>query len=293
MAVIVLVVGALAMIQPNDPAGPAGAGDVGGAAAPVDSSTPPPTAAAQPVPVPGRLLLALSATAAWRAPVGACPGTPITLEYTTDGGATWKPSTSAGALGATAVLDLERGASGAVIAIGQVPDDCAPRELTTVNRADKWKPNPTPIGAWYVTPGSPTQVTSPTGVLATPCAAVVDVRVGVDQNVAVLCNDERLFRSKDAGVTWDMGLWVPGARGLGSNRQGYLVAAMGTPMCAGIVLEVFSPSMAPRDRTVVGCHETDADPAATPVSISVAADAVWLWAGDQIVALTRNGATWA
>jgi hypothetical protein len=290
VVVIVLVVGALAVTTPTDSAGPAGAGQV---PAPVETAAPAPTAAVQPIPVPARLLLALSSTAAWRAPSGSCPGAPITLEYTTDGGATWKPSTSAGALGATAVLDLERGASGAVIAIGQVPDDCAPRELTTINRADKWKPNPTPIGAWYVTPGVSASVTSPTGVVAAPCPAVADVRAGVEQNVAVLCNDERLYRSKDAGVTWDTGIWVPGARALGSNRQGYLVAAMGTPMCSGVVLEVFSPSMAPRDRTVVGCHETDADPAVTPVSISVAADAVWLWVGDQIVALTRNGATWA
>ncbi|HYI34697.1 MAG TPA: hypothetical protein VEX88_14640 [Glaciibacter sp.] len=293
LAVIVLVVGALAVTTPSDSAGPAGAGDNIGVPAPFETASPAATAAAQPIPVPARLLLALSSTAAWRAPTGSCPGTPITLEYTTDGGATWKPSTSAGALGATSVLDLERGASGAVIAIGQVPDDCAPRELTTVNRADKWKPNPTPLGAWYVAPGSPASVTSPTGVIAAPCPAVADVRAGVEQNVAVLCTDERLYRSKDAGVTWDTGIWVPGARALGSNRQGYLVAAMGTPMCGGVVLEVFSPSMAPRDRTVVGCHETDADPAATPVSISVAADAVWLWVGDQIVALTRNGATWA
>jgi len=291
VTVIALVVVALVVTRPSESGGSAGGG--GEVPVPVDAATPPPTAAAQPVPVPARLLLALSSTAAWRAPAGSCPGAPITLEYTTDGGATWKPSTSAGALGATSVLDLERGASGAVIAIGQVPDDCAPRELTTVNRADKWKPNPTPIGAWYVTPGSPASVTSPAGVLAAPCPAVVDVRAGVEQNVAVLCNDERLYRSKDAGATWDSGVWVPGARGLGSNRQGYLVAAMGTPMCTGVVLEVFAPSMAPRDRTVVGCHETDADPAVTPVSISVAADAVWLWVGDQIVALTRNGTTWA
>ncbi len=290
VAVIVLIVGALAATRPAgspDAAGSAGAGDI-----PISTPTPQPTAAAQKIAAPTRLLLALSSTAAWRAPAGSCPGTPVTLEYTTDGGATWKPSTSAGSLGATAVLDLERGTSGAVLAVGQVPDACTPQELTTVARADKWKPNETPLGAWYVTPGAPATVNSPTGVVATPCAVVIDVRAGAEANVGVLCDDERLYRSKDAGVTWDSGIWVPGARSLGSNKQGYLIAAVGTPMCAGVVLEVFSPQMAPRDRTVVGCHEIAVD-AATPVSISVAADAVWLWIGDQIVALTRNGGTWA
>lgn len=286
---VALVVGALAVARPNPSPGPAGAG---AADAPVIAPTPAQTAAAQKIAAPTRLLLALNASAAWRAPAGSCPGSPITLEYTTDGGATWKPSTSAGSLGATSVLDLERGASGAIIAVGQVPDACTPQELTTVSRADKWKPNVTPVGAWYVTPGSPATVTSPGGVLATPCAAVIDVRTGADQNVAVLCDDERLYRSKDAAATWDPGLWVPGARSLGSNKTGYIVAAVGTPMCAGVVLEVFSAQMAPRDRTVVGCHIATVD-AATPVSISVAADSVWLWSGDQIVALVRNGATWA
>ncbi len=286
---VALVVGALAVARPNPSPGRAGAGPAEPA---VITPTPAPTAAAQKIPAPTRLLLALNASAAWRAPIGSCPGAPVTLEYTTDGGVTWKPSTSAGSLGATSVLDLERGTSGAIVAVGQVPDACTPQELTTVSRADKWKPSETPLGAWYVTPGSPATVNSPTGVLATPCAAVIDVRSGAEQNVAVLCDDERLYRSKDAGVTWDPGLWIPGARSLGSNKTGYIVAAVGTPMCAGVALEVFSAQMAPRDRTVVGCHKSAAD-GATPISISVAADSVWLWSGDEIVALVRNGATWA
>lgn len=290
VAVVVLVVGALTATRPADAPVTAG-GAAGNPSAPLATPTPAPTAAAQKLAAPTRLLLALSATGAWRAPAGSCPGAPVTLEYTTDGGATWKPSTSAGSLGATSVLDLERGASGAVIAVGQVPDACVPQELTTIARADKWKPSDPPIGSWYVAPGARNSVASPTGIIATPCAAVIDVRTTVDQNVGVLCDDERLYRSKDAGATWDPGLWVPGARALGSNKQGYTIAALGTPMCAGVVLEVFSPHMAPRDRTVVGCHATTADPA-TPVSVSVAPDAVWLWVGDQVVALKRAGDTW-
>lgn len=288
VVVIALVVGALAWTRPNSSAGTAAPG---AAEIPAPTPTPAQTAATQAVPAPTRVLLALSATAAWRAPVGACPGTPVTLEYTTDGGVTWKPSTSAGSLGATSVLDLERGASGAVVAVGQLPPDCAPRELSTNARSDKWKPAETPVGAWYVTPGAPASVNSPTGALATPCAAVIDVRAGAEQHVAVLCNDERLHRSKDAGATWDPGLWVPGARSLGSNKTGYIVAAVGTPMCAGVALEVFSPQMATRDRTVVGCYETAAD-VTSPVSISVAADAVWVWVGDELAALSRAGGAW-
>jgi hypothetical protein len=285
VAVTALVVGTLAATRVDTPAS-----SEPYTPAPLAPPTAQPTASATKHPAPTRVLLALSATAAWRAPVGSCPGNPVTLEYTTDAGATWKPSTSAGSLGATSVLDLERGLNGAVTAVGQIPDACVPQQLTTISRADKWRPLDGPVTSWFVVPGSPASITTPAGALPTPCAAVNSLQAGTAVNVAVLCDDERLFRSQDAGVTWDAGFWVPGAVSLSGTKQGYIVAAVGTPMCTGVQLEIFSPKAAPRDRSSAGCHATSAD--LGNVQVAVGADTVWLWVGDEIKPLTREGDDW-
>jgi hypothetical protein len=258
--------------------------------APVPSTAAPTPTAAPKHPAPTRVLLALTSTGAWRAPIGSCPGAPITLEYTLDGGVTWLPSTSAGKLGATSVLDLERGLNGAIVAVGQAPDACAPQQYTTTSRSDKWKPADGVGTAWYVVPGAPSSINSPEGVRATPCGQINGLATGDELAVAVLCDDERFFRSTDHGATWDGGLSVPGAVSLGGNKQGYLIGAVGTPMCAGVQLEVFSPAMAPRDRAGAGCYRTAAD--TSQVALSVGAEVVWLWVGDETVALARNGNKW-
>jgi hypothetical protein len=285
LAVTALIIGTLASTRIDAPAS-----SEPYTPSPLVTPTPQPTASVTKHPPPTRLLLALSATAAWRAPVGSCPGTPATLEYTTDAGATWKPSTSAGALGATSVIDLERGLNGAVSAVGQIPDACVPQQLTTISRADKWHPVDGPVVSWFVVPGSPASINTPAGPVPTPCAVINSVLAGTAVNVAVLCDDERLFRSQDAGKTWDGGLWVPGAMSLGGTKQGYIVAAVGTPMCTGVQLEIFSPKAAPRDRSSAGCHATSAD--LGTVQVAVGADTVWLWVGDEIKPLTRDGTTW-
>ena len=244
----------------------------------------------EPIVPSSRLLIAVNETGAWRALAGACPGTVGTLEYTTDGGATWIPSTSAGEFGVTSLLSLSRGPSGSIEAIGRAPEDCTPQLLTTTARADGWEPAAGVELEWYIVPEDASAVNSPDGIRATPCDTVVRVRSGIGGNAAVLCADHRFFRTQDGGASWDDGILLPGARSFAESQEGYIVAAVGRPRCPGVRLQVVYEQTAPRDGASAGCYETTAD--TTEVSISIVRDAVWLWVGDEIAVTADRGATW-
>lgn len=239
---------------------------------------------------PSRLLLAVNETGAWRTSVGACPGGPLTLEYTTDGGVTWNPSVTAGNLGASSILAVRRGPEGRILAVGQGAPDCVPQMISSNARADKWSQVAGVELEWYPAPGVPNSVNSPHGVLSTPCATVVAVQPAVEPAVGVLCDDQRFFRSADGGTSWDEGIQIPGARSVTLSADGYLLAKVGNPRCAGVQLAIVYPQTAPGDGDSAGCRQTAAD--TTSVSLSVAGDALWLWVGDEVAVTADRGATW-
>jgi hypothetical protein len=254
-------------------------------------STPAPTAAAAPVAPQTRALAAISATAAWRTgSTGSCPAAPVTLEYTTDGGATWAPSTSAGSAGVSALLSLGLSADGSAQAVGQASDDCVPALFTTTSRADRWTPAAGVEQEWYIVPGAPSSVNSPGGVRATPCAVVIGVHPASGDAAAALCDDERIVRTLDGGATWDDGLYVPGARTFAASASGYLLATVGRADCAGVRLVVVYPSAAPGDGAASACRLTTAD--TNQVSISIAGESLWLWTGDELAITTDRGVSW-
>jgi hypothetical protein len=254
-------------------------------------STPAATAAAEPVAPQTRALAAISATAAWRtSATGSCPAAPVTLEYTTDGGATWAPSTSAGSAGVSALLSLGRGADGSAQAVGQTSNGCAPALFTTTSRADRWTPAAGVEQEWYVVPGAPSSINSPGGVRATPCGAVIGVHAASGEAAAVLCDDERIVRTLDGGATWDDGLHVPGARTFAASAAGYLLATVGRADCAGVRLVVVYPSAAPGDGSASACRQTTAD--TSQVSISLAGESLWLWTGDELAITSDRGVSW-
>jgi hypothetical protein len=253
-------------------------------------STPVATAAAAPVPAQTRALTALSATAAWRTnATGSCPAAPVGLEYTTDGGATWAPSASAGSAGVSALLGLGLSADGSVQAVGQTSADCAPALFTTTARADRWTPAAGVEQEWYIVPGAPASINSPGGVRATPCAAVIAVDAASADAAAVLCDNERIVRTQDGGATWDDGLYVPGARTFAASASGYLLATVGRDDCAGVRLVIVYPSAAPADGAASACRVT---PDTSQVSLSIAGDILWLWTGEDIAITADRGVSW-
>jgi hypothetical protein len=254
-------------------------------------STPVATAAAAPVAAQTRALGALSATAAWRtSATGSCPAAPVTLEYTTDGGATWAASASASAAGVSALLSLGLSADGSAQAVGQLNAGCAPALFTTTARADRWTPAVGVEQEWYIVPGAPSSVNSPGGVRATPCAAVIAVDAATADAAAVLCDNERIMRTEDGGATWDGGLYVPGARTFVASASGYLLATVGREDCAGVRLVVVYPSAAPADGSASACRVTAAD--TSQVSMSLAGENLWLWTGDEFAVTADRGVSW-
>ncbi|MCU1637209.1 MAG: hypothetical protein JWQ68_2448 [Cryobacterium sp.] len=288
---LAVVVAALIMVQPavSDETVPPPSYDLAGSH-PRTTGTPEPTAADEPSAAPTRTIVAISDVGAWRSLIGACPSGPVTPEYTVDGGASWKPSTSTGPLGISSVLRLARGDGGSVDMVGQAPAACAPQTLTTNARKDRWAPSTEAVQAWYVVPGTPSTINTPAGIRPTPCAAVIDVEPGVGEHAAVLCDNQRFFRSSDGGATWDGGIFVAGSRTFAPSADGYLVAATGQPECEGVQLRVVYPKTAPRDGAPLGCKVTKAD--TTEVALSVIGESVWLWVGDEIAVTSDRGITW-
>lgn len=257
-----------------------------GGAPPTPVATPPAT----PITAPARTIVALNESSAWRSTTGACPGAAIAMEYTRDGGVTWTPSTSIAELGLSATLSLIRGPGGLVSAVGQSETlgACSPQLFTTVARADGWELTDGVEQHWFAAVVGTQNINSPSGPATAPCAVIV-LRAADPEHAALLCDDERVFRSSDGGASWDDGIVVPGARSLGESIDGYIVPAVGQPGCAGVQLKIVYLQTAPRDGAPAGCRETAA---AGDISISITGETVWLWTGDEIAITVDRGITW-
>jgi hypothetical protein len=269
----------------------------------VESSTPSATPTPAPIPTvtagtdispvpPTRILTALDGSTAWRATTGPCPATLAAPERTTDSGATWKSTDATGSTRVTALQRITVTSQSTATLIGLATTDCAPQLVKTFVGGDAYKSYPDDlVKAWYVNPANRAAVHSPTGETTAPCDAVIVLAPRDAKNAAVLCATGRLYATTDAAVTWSAPVDAPGVLNITATGAGYLAVAAGRPDCAGIQLLTLSAKLAP---TPTGCA-----PTATPVetlsgnvAVSVAADTVWLWAGESLLSSSDNGATW-
>lgn len=262
------------------------------------TTTPRPTPAATATPqaaipnavAPTRVLAALDDRVAWRATTGACPATPATLEHTSDGGATWKPSDAAGPTGASTVLRVTVASSTEAAAITLDSSNCAPQYIRTYVSGDNWATYSDQLmGSWYIEPATPTAVHSPNGDVTAPCGAMVGLAVKDPSNAAVLCADHTVYRTTDAGKSWGKPLAVPGAVALGATASGYATAATDVSGCAGVAVSNFDEATG--GPTQAGCFATSVPQPGT-VAVASGGSTLWLWAGDALVRSSDGGSTW-
>ena len=255
--------------------------------------TPTPTAARESIPTT-RSISAVDATRAWRADAGTCtPGSEATVavESTSTGGDSWvaSPVTTSGEL--HGIDRVQATGADTVFVIGPAGAECTTAFAQTFSAGSAFRDYPERLAvSWYVSRDDRATVHSPAGDRPAPCAAVIDVAVVSDAQAAVLCSDQRLFRTADGAVSWDAGTPVPGAVAVASGDGSYVVAASGASDCAGTGISSTGVAAgSPVDP--IGCAPASVT---TPgaVALSEAAGSVWLWAGDDVSVSRDGGRTW-
>ncbi|KJK13551.1 hypothetical protein UB45_01925 [Terrabacter sp. 28] len=274
--------------------------DKAGAAAPTAAATtsvgtftpttePTKKSAAQPL---TGVIVAASATRAWRAVLGTCAGGGASMQMTDDGGKTWtKRAAPTGALGRVQPVGEE--GRGFVIAARA---GCAVGEYPTDDEGKTWRGPRAVDGGWSRTPGgaSPQTVITPERTDARPCgtAPVVDVARVSASSAYALCSDGRLMRSTNGGAGWSQAAAVDGALALSvrSEKAGATAyVARVTAECSGVEVARLSG----RSAAKVACIETDADTTGGRVSVSVVESAGWLTVAGTTWRADANLTSWA
>jgi len=261
------------------------------------TETPEPTPTSTPAPdvagtVPSRLLSVVDETTAWRTEAGSCPspGATVSLERTTDGGATWTPSTVTTEASLTSVDRLQVTDASTVFVVGTGGAECTPVFSQTFSAGQSYVDYPDRLGAaWYVASSDRATVHSPSGSHAAPCAVVTNLAVTDDERAAVLCDDGSLSTTIDAGTTWAAPSEVPGTVSVTAVTDGYLLARLGQEGCESVSVASYAPGTA--ETAPVGCAPGDAS-VPEDVVLAAAGDAVWLWAGEGTLVSTDRGASW-
>lgn len=287
LAIVTVIVTLLAMgqLRPENP----NAGTVPQASVkptPQSEPTPEPEPAPEPVQSPVmQRLLAVSAQEGHllRAQVGACPDPAGVLEYSEDGGVSWRAGSLVNA-GATRLLQLN----------GDNPDTdrfvaqdaaCAVLHARSFVSGADWEPEEAG-DAWYLDPGDNTVAHTPNGSQTLPCQAVG--LASQASRAAVLCLDSAVTVSADGGASWSAPVTVPNGAAVGVTPASFLAASVGEPECAGVRTRVF-------DGAALG--EAGACLDVMGVSdghLALAGDTtvIYLWGGDVFVRSADWGRSW-
>ena len=261
------------------------------AATPSATPAPAPTAPPEPATAPGRLLSVLDEDTAWRSAVGSCPGTPPTLELTTDGGRSWRPSDLAGIADVAAVATVQATSEDVASVVAFDADSCAPVLALSYVAGDDWVTYPDRVaGNWFLDPAKPQVLHTPTGEAPAPCESVVSLAARSATDAAALCADRTVYRTTDGGATWSAPAGIPGSTAIAASEDEYLIAVGGETGCPGVAVTRL-PDDAPAPATAATCASGTA-PQAGQVALATGGDSAWLWAGDDIVTSEDGGTTW-
>lgn len=263
--------------------GPAAEPNASPSASPSPSATPE-VAAIAPAP---RFLAAVSATEAWRASPGACPGTSAVIERSSDKGTTWK-TLDTGNDAVHQIVSLINANRTRASVIGPAGADCKVGFFTSFTQGQDWATYPDNlVDATYLDPSDPTKLHVGGEVQPAPCAKALQLRYN-DAATAVLCQDTVFERTNTPSWT---SVPVPGVLSIATSGSGYVLATSGAPGCAGVQIETLpSPMKADSTPRPVGCAASITAPDA--VTVSQSGNSVWLWTGTTTLVSTDGGITW-
>jgi hypothetical protein len=283
---------ALVALALNGNRSPTAAGELalespGLSAVPSESGAPAPTVAPTAA-VPQRLLAAINADVAWRGVVGSCPDGQSELEYTVDGGESWEVVDPAGTTDANTLVRLVP-ASSTEAHVVTLDDECSPQLLRTFVAGEAWEDYTSSLGSyWYVGPADRANVHSPYGTIPGPCGSVVAVAPRSSSEALVLCADQALFETRDAGAEWSTAISVSGAVAIDASNGGYVVAVAAQADCAGVSVVALTDGL---PSAALGCSGDGSPDGQTSLAVADD-DTLWLWAGEHFLRSTDGGETW-
>ena len=252
---------------------------------PSPSSTPP---AEEKVALPTRLLVATSATQAWRATVGDCQSRGR-VERSDDAGKSWRQAERA-TLGPIVRLGVE--ANGNLYAVGGAGKDCSIRYISYSTTGEIAAQTNQPRGIWFRKPKNPDEIHGPGTARTTPCKGqhVVGLASLSMTEAFLVCTDGSVMVSSNAGRSWKKADEVAGTMAVGAGAGRFWVAGRGTN-CDGIAVRSFTLADGKLSRAGSRCT---ADLPLTPgrIAIDGSDDAIWLLAGNKVQVSTDRGRTW-
>jgi carotenoid phi-ring synthase / carotenoid chi-ring synthase len=240
------------------------------------------------VALPTRLLVATSATQAWRATVGDCQ-TQGRVERSDNSGKSWRQAEK-GTLGPIVRLGVE--SNGNLYAVGGAGEDCSIRYISYTAAGEIAAQTDKPRGVWFRHPKAPDEIHGPGSARATPCKPQHVVGLAsLGTTVALLvCTDGSVMVSSNSGKSWKKADELVGTMAVGAGDGRFWVAGKGKN-CDGIAVRSVSLAAGKLSR---GDSRCAADLPLTPgrISIDGIGKAIWLWAGDHVQVSTDRGRTW-
>lgn len=246
--------------------------------------------ATEPLQPSGRGIVALSDAVGWRFTSGECGVDEPTLEAALDGPASWASIALPEAVVGGAILSADA-PEGRVRLTAVSPEQCATGLASAVAfgwSGETWEQVEAAPG-WIVDPFSPGALAGPAGSVTPPCAPV-DVAAYSGSDLAVLCADQTVVRSNDAGTTWDTPIAVAGAVAVVADTAGYLLAAGHQEACARLAIIALNVAADDSTGAVRGCAPVAYRPEETAMSMT--GSTLWIWAGTQDAVSVDGGATW-
>lgn len=250
------------------------------------SSTSSPTPAPSPESQASTVLLdAASASHALRSAYAPCTTdgpTTAEVERTDDGGATWE-ATEVQARSVLRVRMMSEQQGFAVVA----DDDCEPAVLTTADGGATFSGPGPATATWGLWPKTGPEVLVPGGEPAKACATgdATSISAADGQIALVLCGDETVRRTSDAGQTWSDAASVEGATSL-SARDDRVVVLVEAEGCEGLAVRAGSVG-AQIDLDDGACARDVTAPAAA----ALVGDGGWLTDGTRTL-VTEDLGTW-
>jgi hypothetical protein len=257
------------------------------------SASPSPSPSSEPptdekVVVPTRLLVATSATKAWRATVGDCKKHGL-VERSADGGKSWRRAVKP-ILGPIVQLGVE--SNGNLYTVGGAGADCSIRYVSYSTDGAIAAQTGTPRGIWSRDPKDSDQIQGPGSARATPCKRqhIVGLAPSSTSEALIICTDGSVMVTSDSGKSWRAADELVGAMAVGAGGGRFWVAGRGQN-CDGIAIRsfLFTAEKLSRDSSLC---VADLPVIPGKIAIDISGKAIWLWAGKKIQVSTDTGGTW-
>ncbi|HLM21360.1 MAG TPA: hypothetical protein VK390_07540 [Propionibacteriaceae bacterium] len=235
-----------------------------------------------------RLLVAQTASEAWRATVGDCK-TPGRIERSTNRGKSWK---RVARTNLAPIVGLGIEGKGNLYAVGGTGPKCSTRYIAYSRSGAVRGQTNAPQGVWFLEPGNSDRVIGPGNTKATPCRTqhIISLAALDDSRALLVCTEGSVAATSNAGRSWKKVGNLPGTMAVTAAGSRYW-AAGSAKACDGVVVKSVGVEgdhlSTGRSRCV-----TNTEVSAGRVALGAGGNAIWLWAGDKLRISTNGGQSW-